>query len=69
MTSKNITILPLSLYFIKHYQSLKKPITKYLEPVENGKKIPNQETDLENRGHQKVLNDTKLVPNEHDRSP
>ena len=28
-------------------------------------KSPNHETGLENRGHQKVLNDTKLVLNEH----
>ena len=39
-----------------------------LEPVclRNGKKSPNQETGLGNRGHMKVLNDTKLVLNEHE---
>ena len=38
-----------------------------LEPVccKNGRKSPNQETGLGNRGFLKVLNDTKLVLNEH----
>ena len=40
-----------------------------LEPVcckKWQKKSPNQEIDLGNRGHLKVLNDTKLVLNEHE---
>ena len=32
----------------------------------NGKKSPNHETDLGNRGRLKVLTDTKLVLNEHE---
>ena len=35
--------------------------------VRIGKKSPNQETGLGNRGHLKVLFDTKLVLNEHER--
>ena len=34
--------------------------------VRSGKKSPNQETGLGNRGLLKVLNDTKFVLNEHD---
>ena len=34
--------------------------------VRNGKKSPNQETDFGSRGRLKVLNDTKLVLNEHE---
>ena len=33
--------------------------------VRHSKKSSNQETGLGNRGHLKVLNDTKLVLNEH----
>ena len=33
--------------------------------IRNGKKSPNQETGFGNRGHLKVMNDTKLVLNEH----
>ena len=42
-----------------------------LEPVccKKRQKNPYQENGLGNMGHQKVLNDTKLVLNEHDRSP
>ena len=36
-----------------------------LSCCENRQKIPNQETGLGNRGRLKVLNDTKLVLNEH----
>ena len=41
---------------------------KFREPrgVRSGKKSPNQETGLGNRGRLKVLNDTKLVLNEHE---
>ena len=34
--------------------------------VRSGKKGPNKETGLENRERLKVLNDTKLVLNEHE---
>ena len=39
-----------------------------LEPVccKKQQKSPNQETDFENTGHLKVLNDTKLVLSEHE---
>ena len=37
--------------------------------MEEAKKSPNQETVLGNRGHLKVLNDTKLFINEHELPP
>ena len=39
-----------------------------LEPscCEKGKKRPNQEAGLGNRGYLKVLDDAKLVPNEYE---
>ena len=40
----------------------------YLEPVccKKRQKSPNQETGLGNKGHLKVMNDTKLVLNKHE---
>ena len=42
-----------------------------LEPVccKKQQKSPNQETGLGNRGHLKVLNDIKLILNEHESPP
>ena len=37
--------------------------------LEEAEKSPNQETVLGNRGHLKVLNDTKLFINEHELPP
>ena len=42
------------------------PIVNKLEPAccKKRQKSPNQETGLGNRGHMKVLNDIKLIPND-----
>ena len=39
---------------------------KYCLAVRSGKKSPYHGTGLGNRGHLKVLNDTKLILNEHE---
>ena len=52
--------------FVKDFELICARVLTKTDAVRSGKKSPNQEIGLENRGRLKVLNDSKLVLNEHE---